>query len=355
MNRHSPFIAALIMSLSSGIAGAEIQAPADHYIGKPDCRVFNPRPVADESITWSGPCKNGFADGNGILLWYINGKEDSRYEGGMQRGRKHGPSAQQDANGTITWGNYVEGKRHGETRIERENAFTLDATFERGTITGPVTAKYVSGNKYVGGWGPHGPEGDGTMEYATGGSFTGFWKDGQWHSHGMLTYSNGVRREPQSAIAVTEDKPKEARRDHKLARDMNSLYRMQPLAHGATVPFNKGYKDLSAADQRTVRSWFPVLRDDDVPPYPVKGNADIVKAIAAAHGKYGDNGALWMDVLIDEQGVPKEVMVRRSPGKEVSEFAASVLLVSKYTPAQCGGAPCAMRFPIRLDLRPAQF
>lgn len=355
MIRSPAFIAALISALSSGIASADTPAPTDQYIGKPECRIVNPRPVADESITWSGPCKDGFADGNGILLWYVNGKEDFRYEGGMQRGRKHGPSAQQDANGTITWGNYVEGKRHGPTHIERENAFNLDVNFEHGKMSGPVTAKYISGNKYVGGWGPHGPEGDGTMEYATGGSFTGIWKDGQWHSNGMLTYPNGIRREPQSDIPVAGDKPKEARRDHKLARDLNSLYRMQPLAHGASVPFNKGYKDLSEADQRIVRGWFPVLADDDTPPYPVKGTAEMFKAIAAAHGKYGDNGPLWMDVLIDEQGVPKEVMVRRSPGKEVSEFAAQVLLVSKYTPAQCGGKPCAMRFPLRMELVPPRF
>ncbi|MBY0238705.1 MAG: hypothetical protein K2X55_05260 [Burkholderiaceae bacterium] len=193
------------------------------------------------------------------------------------------------------------------------------------------------------------------MEYATGGSFTGYWKDGHWHSNGMLTYPNGVQREPQSDIAVNDNQPKDVARDYKLARDRDSLYRMQPLVYGASVPYNRGYKDLSEADQRTVRSWFPVLRDDDIPPYPLRGSAEIFKAISAAHDKFRDYGRLQMDVLIDEQGAPKEVLVRRSPGKEVSEFAASILLVSKYTPARCGGKPCAMRFPISIELHPAQF
>ena len=347
-----PCLAALAALLSANSAFA--QQTTDQYIGKPDCQLWNPRPTADESVNWSGPCKDGYADGNGILIWTVKGKETSRYEGGMQRGRKHGASAQQDANGTITWGNFVDGKRQGKTQVERENNYTLDAMFENGKIVGPVTVKYVAGNRYTGAWGAHGPEGIGTMEYATGGSFTGAWKDGKWHGKGMITYPNGAQREAQPGMPAAPDNDalREKTHDFKLARDMNSLYRMEPLVKGGAVPFNKGYKDLSPAEQREVRDWFRILQDDDVPPYPVKGSAEIYKAISAAHGAYHDNGQLWMDVLIDEQGTPRDVMVRRTPGKEVSEFAAKILLVSKYSPALCAGKPCALRFPVRVDLRP---
>ncbi|GAB2841410.1 hypothetical protein GCM10027277_05510 [Pseudoduganella ginsengisoli] len=140
-----------------------------------------------------------------------------------------------------------------------------------------------------------------------------------------------------------------------MPRNRNSVYYLEPLISGGTVSFNKAYKDLTPDEQQEVRRWFTVLQDDDVPPYPAKGTTELYKAIYTAQGIYYDSGELWMDVLIDEQGTPVDVMVRRSPGKEISEFAANVLLVSKFTPAKCGGKPCAMRFPVRVNLKLSSF
>jgi hypothetical protein len=42
------------------------------------CKVWNPNPQPNESVTWSGECINGKAHGNGILIWYKNGIEFSR-------------------------------------------------------------------------------------------------------------------------------------------------------------------------------------------------------------------------------------------------------------------------------------
>jgi hypothetical protein len=42
------------------------------------CKVWNPNPQPNESVTWSGECINGKAHGNGILIWYKNGIESSR-------------------------------------------------------------------------------------------------------------------------------------------------------------------------------------------------------------------------------------------------------------------------------------
>src|SRR5262245_8366526 len=45
------------------------------------CKVANTFPRPGETITWSGPCKNGYADGDGVMQWFLDGKEDDRYEG----------------------------------------------------------------------------------------------------------------------------------------------------------------------------------------------------------------------------------------------------------------------------------
>lgn len=54
------------------------------------CKVWNPEPQADESVTWSGPCKDGFASGKGILFWTENGKPDVEFDGEYANGKRNG-------------------------------------------------------------------------------------------------------------------------------------------------------------------------------------------------------------------------------------------------------------------------
>ena len=63
-------------------AGDDVAWIAD----KNGCKVANPFPQPGESITWNGPCRNGTADGEGLLQWYINGKVADRYEGTLKLG-----------------------------------------------------------------------------------------------------------------------------------------------------------------------------------------------------------------------------------------------------------------------------
>lgn len=41
------------------------------------CGAVNPRPIGNESITWTGKCVNGRIDGFGTLTWYQNGEKDT--------------------------------------------------------------------------------------------------------------------------------------------------------------------------------------------------------------------------------------------------------------------------------------
>jgi MORN repeat len=67
------------------------QAPPDWITtsNKP-CKVWNPTPQPNESVTWSGACKDGFASGKGILFWTENGKPDVEYDGEYANGKRNG-------------------------------------------------------------------------------------------------------------------------------------------------------------------------------------------------------------------------------------------------------------------------
>jgi hypothetical protein len=54
------------------------------------CKVWNPSPEPNESVTWSGECKDGLATGKGILFWTENGKPDVEYDGDYANGKRNG-------------------------------------------------------------------------------------------------------------------------------------------------------------------------------------------------------------------------------------------------------------------------
>src|SRR5471030_2134510 len=59
--------------LLSALLFTSLNAIADDvrpYVGEDNCKVSNPYPREDERTTWTGGCKNGYAEGVGVLQWY---------------------------------------------------------------------------------------------------------------------------------------------------------------------------------------------------------------------------------------------------------------------------------------------
>src|SRR5204863_7387540 len=57
------------------------------------CLLENPRPVPNERVTWTGGCKDGFADGDGTLTWYVGDEQTWVYVGRLERGKRNGRGA----------------------------------------------------------------------------------------------------------------------------------------------------------------------------------------------------------------------------------------------------------------------
>jgi hypothetical protein len=112
---------------------------------KNGCKVANPFPQTDETITWTGQCKNGYADGEGVLEWSVKGKLADRYEGSMKLG-------------------WADGK---------------------GTLT------RSEGGRYTGDWKRSLQEGNGQFDAPDGSTYTGQWKAGKPHGAGRYRTPGG--------------------------------------------------------------------------------------------------------------------------------------------------------------------
>jgi hypothetical protein len=77
------------------------------------CRVWDASPNPNETITWSGPCKNGIAQGWGTVQWVQNGEPAERDEGEWHDGKLNGRGTAVFPNGNRYEGEWRDGKPNG--------------------------------------------------------------------------------------------------------------------------------------------------------------------------------------------------------------------------------------------------
>jgi hypothetical protein len=104
-------IAIAVIFVMSG-AVAQPQRPRPDWITATNqrCKLWNPEPQADESVTWSGDCKDGFANGNGVLKWTENGKPDVEFDGEYRNGKRNGRGVLITPDGDRVEGVWVDDK-----------------------------------------------------------------------------------------------------------------------------------------------------------------------------------------------------------------------------------------------------
>lgn len=76
---------------------------------KTGCKIWDPIYSTDDSISWSGSCKNDLAEGTGTLIWFDKGKENARYVGLMGKGNPNGKGKYTFISGGTLEGNFVDG------------------------------------------------------------------------------------------------------------------------------------------------------------------------------------------------------------------------------------------------------
>ncbi len=147
----------LLLVLGFGTLPAAAQTPQPGWIADATtgCRVWNLNPEPKETISWSGACLDGLAQGQGVLQWFKDGQANGRFEGEFLDGRRNG-------RGVFTWAN---GARY-------EGGYSDDKQTGRGTLT------WAKGDRYNGEWRDNKPNGHGTLTTADGTKYAGIWRNG---------------------------------------------------------------------------------------------------------------------------------------------------------------------------------
>ncbi len=147
----------LLVLLLFAALPAAAQAPQEGWIAdaRTGCRVWNPRPLPNETITWTGLCVGGLAQGRGVVQWFKDGKPGGRNEGEYRDGKRAGRGVYSAADGSSYEGEFRDGKESG-----------------RGVITWP------SGKRYEGQLNDNKANGHGKYVSDNGTVYEGTWSNG---------------------------------------------------------------------------------------------------------------------------------------------------------------------------------
>ena len=144
-------VAALLAAVFFAFPGAGF---AGDWIAdtKTGCKVWNPNPTAGEAAAWTGACKDGFADGRGVLKWLRGSQPYEQDEGEWRAGRQAGDGTQSWPGGQYK-GQLLDSLPHGS------GVLTLgEARYD---------GRFLNGK----------PDGMGVLTNASG-TFSGLWRDG---------------------------------------------------------------------------------------------------------------------------------------------------------------------------------
>jgi hypothetical protein len=146
-------LAALVLATSLvAVARGAASDDGEWITDKKGCKVANPFPRPGETITWTGTCKNGFAHGQGVLQWYLNGKEDDRYEGSLDQGWAEGRGTLYKADGGKYDGEWQHSLQSGAGRYEAPDGSWYDGQWKDGKPNGAGQYRRPDGRMFMGQW-----------------------------------------------------------------------------------------------------------------------------------------------------------------------------------------------------------
>jgi hypothetical protein len=187
MNKMLSTIAMMIFFTSSSFAG-------DWISDKNGCKAWNPYPVANESITWSGKCENGYIEGKGVLQFYVDEKKASAMDGSFSSGKKHGFAIATYSDGGRFEGNFVDDIKSGKGTLASKD-FKYEGMYSNNKSHGKGLISWTNGDSYNGDFKDGNRTGKGLYLWSNGNKYDGEFKDGNRTGFGLFVWVNGSRFE----------------------------------------------------------------------------------------------------------------------------------------------------------------
>lgn len=308
-----------LLLLSAILLAPGASAAEPTYLGAKDCLI-----------------KDGYAEGEGVLIMKRDGKQLSRYEGGLVRGLRQGPGYMTYANGDQYEGGFKDSRREGKGVYLSADGDEMQGDWKNGMLDGIASATYASGGRYDGGWKENEFHGRGRAVYIGGQVIEGMF------DMGTAPGQTAPEIAPDDAsYALNDSTPptgSRLRRPQEKGQQCRNCIR-QILCRddaGAATPCRRGVPDAAPGRRASL---------------PGQGHRGHVGVIDKAQAVGSGYGLLSLQVMVGSDGKATSVKVLATPDPDLGQAAVRIMMGETYTPGTCAGKPCAMMYPTKYHFR----
>ena len=149
------------------------------------CYVWNPGLQPGATVTWTGQCAGGFAQGAGTLTWVSEGNQQTN-TGRLQNGRRTGHWVLRFADGGVQEGPFVDGERNGRWVIRLADGGVREGPFVDGERTGHWVLSWADGEVQEGPFVDGEKNGRWILRFADGDVQAGPFVDGERNGHWVV-------------------------------------------------------------------------------------------------------------------------------------------------------------------------
>ena len=166
-------------------------------VGQPGCYVWNRSLEPDATVTWTGACSGGRAQGEGTLKWvWEDGEKSAELTGSLTDGRMHGQWVERFWSGIVAEGPYVDGKEHGQWVLRFANGNVWEGPYVEGKKHGHWVGRGADGTVFQEGPFADGKRhGDWIERDEDGWVLKGPYEEGEKHGHWVKLFADGTVRE----------------------------------------------------------------------------------------------------------------------------------------------------------------
>ena len=112
---------------------------------RPECYVWNENPQPADSVTWTGECAGGLAQGTGTLTWTSDGNQQTE-TGRLQNGTYNGYWVIRFPSGQIQEGPYVDGEQNGHWVLRFADGGVSEGPYVNSERNGHWVLRYADGD-----------------------------------------------------------------------------------------------------------------------------------------------------------------------------------------------------------------
>ena len=154
------------------------------------CTVWDPLPVPDETIGWTGGCREGKASGPGVLKIFRAGSLVERNDGKFVDGKQTGHGARHNKSGRYV-GTFKDGLFDGKGVYVAPDGMHYDGEWKNGNLDGHGKLSFSSGLKYEGRFRANNYSGFGSMIFPDGSRYDGEYLLSTPHGTGIYRNAGG--------------------------------------------------------------------------------------------------------------------------------------------------------------------